>query len=292
MALIYKSFVLSFSVLGRMIWPLLGVFVVATVIWGILSMLSLGYSDVISGPITATFIALMGMRAAFSVLGDNSKTSYDILALYAVLYGLVLMIAKAGAVLVSNFSAVIFADWQLGTAVSVQNLVNAERALQSGFALYAISANIVFTFVLYTLVHVAMAVPLASAACRAGHRSKHTGFFHGFGRKFIPLFCVFTLTFFLQFFFNLISAFFALLMLFGSFVAMIFFQTVPDFDPEFIITGVLAGLGLIWLHAWGWTASAMALIDSDQAMSEKQTKVQAFNPTPELDLRALRKSRE
>ncbi|WP_171176835.1 hypothetical protein [Ruegeria sp. HKCCD8929] len=291
MGLIVKSFTLSFGVFGRMILPILAIMVVSSILWGLLNLVSGGYLSFLSGPITATFIGLFGIRTALALMGDNRRTEYEILILYSVLYGVFLLIAKGGALLLSDIAAVAYADWRLGDAVSFRNFLNAEKSLQLAFGFYALSAKAVVSLVMYTSVCVVMAVPLASAARAAGRGTTSAGFFAGAGRSFIPLFCIFAVSFFLQFFFELFTSLFAMIPLLLSVISVVFSQTIPDFDLDALLKGAAASAGLLWLHSWIWAASAVALVKADQSSEQQLTAAPAQAATT-IDMRALRKSRE
>lgn len=291
MGLVIKSFTLSFGVFGRMILPILAITVVSSIVWSLLNLISGGYANYLSGPITAAFISLFGIRAALSLMGDNRRTEYESLILYSVLYGVFLLIAKGAALMLSDLAAVVYADWKLGDALSFRNFVNAEESLQFSFAFYALSAKAVVSLVIYTAVHVVMAVPLANAARAAGSGAMSAGFFKGAGRSFIPLFCIFFVPFFLQFFFGLFTFLFAIIPLFLSVISIVFFQEIPDIELDMLLPGIAASAGLLWLHSWVWAASAIALVNSDQS-SEQQRTTASTQAAVKTDMRAWRKARE
>jgi len=291
MRLIAKSFILSFGVFGRMIFPILAIFVVSSIVWSLLNIASGGYAGYLSGPFTAVFISLFGIRTALSLMGDNRRTDYPSLIVFSVLYGIFFFIAKGGALMLSDFAAVFYADWKLDEAISLRNFANAEASLQRAFAFHALSAKAVVSLVLYTAVYVIMAVPLANAARAAGRGAMDAGFFKGAGRSFIPLFCIFALSFFLQFFFGLFTFLFAIIPLFLSVVSIVINQTIPDYDFAVILNGIAASAGLLWLHSWIWAASAVALMKREQSSERRRTAALSQVMTT-ADIRALRKSRE
>ncbi|WP_147435936.1 hypothetical protein [Litoreibacter meonggei] len=256
-----------------------------------LSFATAGYADYLSGPITATFISLFGIRTALSLMGDHRRTGYDILALYSVLYGVFILVAKGGVLLLSNIVAVVYADWSLGDAISLRSFKSAEESLQFLFAFQAFSAKAIVSLVMYTIVYVVMAVPLANAARAAGQGATSVGFFSGFGRSFVPLFCIFAVVFFLQFFFNMFTFFLAIVPLFLSVISIVLFQTVPNIDLDTILRGIAASAGLLWLHSWVWTASAVALVKNDES-SPQPREVSPPQETVAVDIQALRKSRQ
>lgn len=290
MGLIIKSFILSFGVAGRMILPAIAISIAAGVVWSLLNLISGGYADYVSGPITTTFVSLFGIRMALSLLGDSRPTQYEFLALYAVLYGLFLLVAKGAALMLADVAAVLYSDWKLGDAISLRSFADAERSLQFAFAFHALSAKAVSSLVLYSAVSVAMAVPLASAARAAGRGAANRGFFNGFGQAFLPLFLVFSVSFFLQFFFNLFALFFGLVPIVLSLVSIVFFQTMPEVDADVVLKGLAASAGLLWLHAWIWSASAVALTQWETAGAKPQDELPEQEKTA-VDMRALRKSR-
>ena len=234
MGLIIKSFILSFSVFGRMILPVFAITVVSTIVWSLLNAITGGYATYLSGSITATFVSLFGIRVALSHLGEYSRTEYEGLILYSVLYGVFLFIAMGVALTLVDIAAILYADWKLGEAISFRNIANAKQSLQLAFAIHAFSAKAIAALVVFTAVQVAMAVPLAGAARAAGHGSMSAGFFNGFGHSFMPLFFIFAVSFFLQFFFDLFTFLFATLPIFLSVISIVFHQTLPDFDPEIL----------------------------------------------------------
>jgi hypothetical protein len=291
MELITKSFLLSFGVLGRMFLPIIAIVIASSIVWGLLSYITAGYAGYVSGPITATFISLFGIRVALSLMGDHRRTGYDSLALYAVLYGVFMLIAKGGVLLLSNVAAVIYADWSLGDAISLRTFKNAEESLQFLFAFQALSAKAIVSLLAYTAVYVVMAVPLANAARAASQGATSVGFFNGFGRSFVPLFCIFGVVFFLQFFFGLFTFFLAIVPLFLSVISLVVFQTVPNIDLDTVLNGVAASAGLLWLNSWVWAASAVALVQGDEN-SPLPREVSPPQEAKTVDLKALRKSRQ
>ena len=290
MSIIFKSFIFSFGVAGRMILPILAVFVASSLLFGLLNGISGGLVSYVSGPITATCITLLGIRAAFSLMGDSDKIEYETLSLYSVMYGLFLLVATGVAVALSDFAAFVYADWQLGHGITLDSLLNAEKSLQFSFAYHALSAKAVVGLLGYTAIYAAMAVPLASAARASGRGAMSERFFNGFGRSFIPLFCIFAISFFFQFFFNLFAALLGVIPLLLSVVSLVLTQSLPDFELSFVLKGLAASLGLLWLHSWVWTASAVALLESDQNPKLRDNAEPDVVPAP--NLRALRKSRQ
>ncbi len=115
-----------------MILPIFAIVIASSIVWGLLSFITAGYADYVSGPIPAPFISLFGIRVALSLLGDPRRTGYDSLALYSVLYGVFILIAKGGVLLLSDVVAVIYADWSLGDAISLRNFKSAEAARDYG----------------------------------------------------------------------------------------------------------------------------------------------------------------
>lgn len=280
----------SFGVAVHMILPIIAVFVASSLIFGLLDGLSGGLAGYVSGPITATCITLLGIRAALSLMGETDKIGYETLLLYAVIYGLFLLVATGAAVALSDLAAFAYADWQLGYGIALDTLLNAEKALQFSFAYHALSAKAVVGLLGYTAVFAAMAVPLASAARATGQSAMSASFFNGFGHCFIPLFCIFAVCFFLQFFFNFLASLFAVIPLLLSVVSLVLTQSLPDFELGIVLRGLAASVGLLWLHSWIWAASAVALQKSDQSHKIKRDIETAAVAAP--DLRALRKARQ
>lgn len=292
MNIIIKSFTLSFGVAGRMILPVLAVFVASSVIFGLMNGISGGLVSYISGPITATCITLLGIRAALSLIGDHDQIGYEVLSLYSVIYGIFMLVATGAAVAFSDLTALVYADWQLGQGFALDSLLNAEKSLQFAFAYHALSAKAVVGLVVYTAVYAVMAVPLASAARATGRGAMSAGFFNGFGRSFIPLFIIFAISFFLQFFFNFLTALYAVFPLLLSVVSLVLTQSLPDFELNIILRGLAASAGLLWLHSWIWAASAVALLKNEQTIKHKPDAAPASDVAPAPNMRALRKARE
>ncbi len=291
MRLILDSFFLSFGVFSRMIFPVLAIVILSSVVWGLLNLISGGYAGFISGTVTATFISLFGIRVALSLLGDNHRTAYETLVLYSVLYGLFLLIAKGAVLMLSDVVAVAYAEWKFDGGITIRNFVNAERSLQVAFSLHAMSAKAIVSMVFYTTVFVVMAVPLASAARGVGHGTMSVGFFNGVARSFIPLFLIFSVSFFLQFFFDLFTFLFAIVPLFLSIFSIVIFQSVPDIDLDVLLRGLAASAGLLWLHSVIWAASALAFVKYDGASKPSRGSAPSQVET-NTDMRALRKARE
>lgn len=136
-----------------------------------------------------------------------------------------------------------------------------------------------------------MAVPMASAARASGYGASDGRFFTGFGRSFIPLFCVFFVSIFLQIYFGVITFLYALVPLVISFFSLGLTQSLPDFDPDFILKGVLASAALLWLNSWLWSVSALAVLKSEPSGAPR-TPARPPVADAATDLRALRKSRD
>lgn len=290
MSIILKSFILSFGVFGRMVLPALAISIAAGVVWSVLNVISGGYADYVSGPITATFMSLFGIRVALSLMGERDATDYRMLVLSSVLYGVFLLIVKGAALVLIDAAALLYSGAKLGGAISFRDFANAEGSLQFAFAVHAMSAKAFLSLLLYSAISVVMAVPLASAARAAGSRASSAGFFAGAGRAFVPLFCIFTVAFFLQFFFNIFALIFGFLPVFLGVVSIVMTQTLPDFDPALILKGIAASVGLLWLHSWVWAASAVALTQSEGAVDRPREAAPAHAAKP-TDIRGLRKSR-
>ena len=290
MGLILKSFALSFGVFARMILPSLVILVVAGLVWTLVHALTGGVLKFASAPITATLMSLFGIRAALGMLGNSGRADMSMLAVCAVIYGLLLFALQAVALMVIDLGALSYALWQAGEAFSLENLARVASSISHAFALNAISAKALLSLTLYTSVAVLMAVPLAAAARAAGAGAGPSGLFYGAGRCFIPLFLIFALCFFLQFFFGLLTSLFAVVPLLLSLVSVVAFQTIPDLNADMVLKGLAASAGLLWLHAWIWAASALALVKSDTQISKPAPSAQSEAQTAP-DMRAWRKAR-
>ncbi len=275
-----------------MILPVLAVFVASSVVFGLLNLISGGLASYVSGPITVTFITLLGIRAALAMMGDHDQVGYDVLSLYSVMYGLFLLVATGVVVALSDFAGLVYANWQLGQEFTLDSLVDAEKSLQLVFLYHGLSAKAVVGLLGYTAVYVVMAVPLASAARATGRKAMSTPFFNGIGYSFIPLFLIFAVSFFLQFFFDILAKLFAVFPLVLSVLTVVFTQTIPDFNLDVILLGVSAGAGLLWLHSWMWAASAVALIKNDETTEQRPAVASEPDVVATADIRALRKARQ
>ncbi|WP_120634680.1 hypothetical protein [Ruegeria sp. EL01] len=210
MMIILNSIPLSFGVFVRMIFPVILISVASMVVWAILNIVTLGMASYISGPVTAVFISLFGIRAALAIKGDLRRTDLTILALNSLLYGVFFIAVIGGLAVFANVVAVLFALWTLGEPISLSALSEAAKPIQISFAFLAVGSKIVLAYILLAVVYTVMAVPMASAARGAGQGALSRGFFNGFGRSFLPLFCVFFVSIFLQFFFDVFTALFAI----------------------------------------------------------------------------------
>lgn len=297
MTLIIKSFLLSFGVFGRMIFPALVVVVVLSLTGGILSSFTGGHSEMLFKPISATFLSLFGIRMALSLIEgqrrvDYGRVDYGLLFVYAVLYGLFFFVVKGVALTLIDAIALLSAEKGVDGAVTFRNFVDAEAALKAEFAFYAFSVKAILSLVIFTSIPVVMAVPLAGAARSAGARAPESRFFNGVGQSFVPLFCIFAVSFSLQFFFELFSTVLGVFPLIVAVIAFVFSQSIPEPDQILaMFTGVLALAGLLWLHSWIWAASAVALLQTDDAPKPPR-KRDPDEDAPAVDIRALRKSRQ
>ena len=83
MVLIFSSFLLSFRVLARVAFPALGILLLSVVFWIVVGIFTLGISGLISGPATAAFLSLVGIRAALSFQAPLPSTEFKLLAAYS-----------------------------------------------------------------------------------------------------------------------------------------------------------------------------------------------------------------
>lgn len=291
MGLIFKSFIMSFGLTGRMILPSIGIVIVSALLTGVLNSFTGGFASVLSEPVTSAFITLFGIRVALTMMGNTSRTEYKILMLYAFLYGVAFFIASAVILIVSVGFAMLYASWQTGSGMTLYDVRNAMRSVEPNFAAFAISAKMLVFLTLTASVNALMAIPVANAARAAGSGAMGAGFFKGFGRSFIPLFSVFWIVMFLQFFFGILAFFFALAPLFMLTFTFLFTQSLPDIDLWFVVTGLAAGLGLLFLNCWTYAAAAVALGENSEAIAKKSAPPTPPRPT-QMDIRSLRKSRE
>ena len=291
MDVIIKTFTLSSSVTFRMIRPILGILIASIIISALLNIVTAGYANYVIGPITAAFISLFGIRTALSILGDNRPPMYEMMILYAVMYGLFFIIAKGVVLQLPGVIYALYENWNLNGVISIWSFLEADRLLHRGLSLRHFREEAILLFVLFTSIYVVMAVPMANAARAAGQGSPSTSFFNGFGRSFIPLFCIFSITFVLQFFFGFLASLYALVPIVLSIVSFVISFTIPIPDLDTVVNGVVASIALLWLHSLVWSASAVALKKRDE-ISGPVRPVKAPPPAEKPDLRALRKSRE
>lgn len=277
-----------------MIVPVLLVSLASIPVWFALSLVTLGMASHVSGPITAVFISLLGMRVALAFKGDRRRTDFKTLALYSVLYGICFTITLAAIALVSAVIGLIFTLWQMGEPISLDALKEAAERAPLGFAFLALGGQLVLAYVLIAAGYSAMAVPMASAARGAGHGAPSRGFFNGFGRNFIPLFCIFLVAILLQFAFEAFTFLLAQIPLFLSIFSVVLTGDLPDFDLQVILKGLASCAALLWVNALMWSASALALLkfEGNDTPGTPATPALAANAEPAPDIRALRKSRE
>ncbi len=292
MLLIINSFILSFSVCIRMIVPFFVIGIASMVVWTVLNIPTFGFAGLVSGPITATFISLFGIRVALAIKGDTRRYELRVLILNATRYGLFIFVLNSILIWIGTLATALYASWQVGEGLSFWTVKEATESAQIAFTFLWVGSNAIVVTLALAAIGAAMAVPLASGAREASHRAPSARFFYGVWQSFLPLLCVFIVTSFVQIFFQLYSFLFAVIPILVSVFSLIVSQTLPDFELDFILKGVAATVGLIWLNAWAWSASALALLkfDSDPAAQPDSTP-SADAPTS-ADIRALRKSRE
>ena len=292
MTLILTSFIQSFGVFARMILPVLGIFVASILFWAVANMITLGYVQHISTPVTAAFIALFGMRVALSMKGDKGGTDLKFLVLYAVVFGIILMIAKGLMVLLAYGIAILATEFNLSDLGSFRTLADAEETVQGAFVLHAFSLLTVLSVIFLAAVLAAFAITMAAAARAAGVGASEKGFFWGFGRCFIPLFLICLITYVPQFVFGIISSLFAFIAVLVAFTSIL--NGSVEFNPDQLLS-MLKGLGacaaLLWLNAWVWSASALAYLSIEGETPKKATPLQDEAAAAPMDLRALRKQR-
>ncbi|MBO9445788.1 hypothetical protein [Ruegeria sp. R14_0] len=288
--LILNSLLLSIRVTLRMIVPILVIMLASIIVWTVLGVFTLGMAGYISEPVTTAFITLFGIRVALELKGDKRHTDFRAMVLYSAMYGLFFAAALAVIVFAINLSAIGFAMWQVGEPFSFTALQNAARSTQVAFAFIAVGSSLIAKCIALAAFYAVMAVPLASAAQASGLRAPSHAFFNGFGRSFIPLFCVFFASIFLQVYFGFFTTLYALLPILLSVVSVITEQALPDFDLEFILKGVASGGALLWLNAWLWSISALAFLKTEDTGTPHPVEPVVSDPLQ--DIRALRKSRE
>ena len=168
--------------------------------------------------------------------------------------------------------------------------------MQFAFALHALSLKALLSLTFLVALPAAIAVPMAAAARSIGHNAPSENLFKGFGQSFLPLFAIFFVCYFFLFFFEI----FAALFLFVAFMVTSAYINLITLDFSAIqvgllLKGLLACLLVVWLHAWIWAASALALIKFEKSpKSRAQSQKNAPPPKPEMvtqDIRALRKAR-
>lgn len=292
MILILRSFLLSFSVCIRMIVPFFVIGIASMIVWTVVNILTLGLASLVSGPITATFISLFGIRVALAIKGDMRRYELSVLILNAARYGLFIFVLNSILIWVSNLATALFASWQVGEGLSFWTVKEATESAQIAFTFLWLGSNAIVVTVVLAATSAAMAVPLASGAREASHRAPSARFFYGVWQSFLPLLCVFLVTSFVQIYFQLFSFLYTTVPIFMSVVTLIVAQTLPDFELDFILKGVAATAGLVWLNAWAWSASALALLKFDRDPTSQPNTTRSADAPTSADIRALRKSRE
>ncbi|MEL6519824.1 MAG: hypothetical protein AAFQ66_02610 [Pseudomonadota bacterium] len=274
-----------------MIGPVIAITILSIIISLVLNLLTFGLASLILEPAIPIFFTLFGIRVALSAMGEHTRPSYGILALYSVIYGLIMVFAKGTVLTISGLVGVAYGEWQMEDAISIRTFAEAADPLQTAFVLHTLSATTILSFVLYCVVHAVIAVPMAGAARSAGHNANSSSFMDGFGRAFVPLFCIFAVVFFLQFFFEFFALLFAIFPLLIEVLSFLITLSVPDIDLIVVLKGLAAAAGLLWFNSWMWAASALALRQTDEKQHRKR-KVEKQPVATTTDIRKLRKSRE
>ena len=290
MLIILRSFLMSFGVALRVIVPAIGIFVATAVLASLFNPISGGLAGVVSGPISTVFLGLVGVRIALAHLGDRSAADHQFIFLQAVVFALIFYFAKGIAIVASQLIALAFAGWQTGVGFSVAGIVSADQSLQTLFLLNTFAINTVVGWLLYAAVFAVLAIPFANAARSSGRGDRGHGTFFGFGRQFVPVFVVYAVSVFLQFFLGLYHFVVAIVPLVIGLILVVSNQVVPNVEWEIILRGVAASFGLLWLQAWTWSACALALKAVDKADGGMTAKAPV--KAHDVDVRELRKSRE
>ena len=289
MGLIIKSLVLSLPVMARMILPILGIFLASIVVWIVADIITLGYASHVSQPVTAMFIAMVGIRAALGLMGERQHVDWRVLGALSVAFGIALLLAKKALVILAIVIAVLVSEWHLSDIGSLFTLETAEESVSRQFELHLLSITAGLSFLFLVAAPVAMAVPIAAGAHSAGSGARHYGFFEGFAKSFVPLFIVFAVAYFLMFFFSLAAQLYGFITMLYAIIAVL--GDPQDFQmiqAENVFRAVVSCLGLLWLHAWTWSASALAFAKFKGKAEAQRVAVKAPSP---VDLRALRKAR-
>jgi len=275
-----------------MIVPAIVISIISIIVWGLISIPTAGYSNYVSQQITTTFITLYGIRMALELKGDRRRTDLGILILKSVLYGGFIFALISALIWLVSLVTAVYAAWQLGDHLSLLTIKDATRDAVFAFTFLWLGSKIAVSIVVLAIVNAVMAVPLANAARTSGQGVSDNGFFFGIGRRFIPLFLIFFLSFFPQLYFQFFGFVYAIAPLFFSIFSFVFFQSIPEFDPEVILKGLAASAGVPWLSSWTWSAAALALLSLDGDEPARKEPEPSPEPVSSSDIRALRKSRE
>lgn len=274
-----------------MIVPLIGIFLVSLVVWSLLGLISGGLAAYVNESITGMFITLFGIRVALSLTGDQRATDYRMLIVYAVTYGLAVMIASGATMFATDLLALLAAGETTGGKITLWNYANSEKRLQAAYFLTAFAWKAPLALVLFTTVYVLFAVPIANAARAAGHGAPSAAFLSGIGKHFVPLCVVFGTSFLFQFFFDIFTILYVTLPLFAASLQLVFDQTLADIDFVEILRGMAFAAGLLWLKSWTWSASALALT-MGEAKTRSKSELSRGQRQEMNDIRALREARQ
>jgi len=175
------------------------------------------------------------------------------------------------AIVIPDFVTAIYTHWKYGEAISLTSFVNTDKLLMSAIGYQELTLQAVVSFAIYVAICVIMVVPLASVARSAGRGAKSAGFFDGAGRSFIPLFCIFSVSIFFQFFFGLLSVLMVSLPIALALLSMLITQSLPDLDHIRILQGLAVSGGLLWLQSWTWAAAALALVKNEKITEQQHS---------------------
>ena len=296
MVLIFSSFLLSFRVLARVAFPALGILLLSVVFWIVVGIFTLGISGLISGPATAAFLSLVGIRAALSFQAPLPSTEFKLLAAYSVAYGVMLAVGKKALVTASILVAIFATTWSLEGLSSAWSLEDADQSVQTMFVLRTVSLHAILSAALLAALPAALAVPMAGMAHSLSAGAPSRGIFEGFGRSFLPLCLIFFLCTFFLFFFHIFSFIFILVpfALAKAYADLVSFN-FSAIEIDFVLKAVGALLALGWVNAWMWAASALAFRKYEETNPAGPAgRAKAAQPAPEIvtqDIRALRKAR-
>ncbi len=293
MRLILESFLLSFGILWRVLIVFPFIAAASFVLMLGLGFVTLGLAIPVILLISATFAALVAMRAGLQARGVWNTPSLGRLVKASAGFGVfqvLIYILFGGAAGLAIYALTLYGVEDLGTAFETFDPADmwsfvAQTPLTLAIGLIATAA--------IAAIFTAIQVPMAAAAFSASERGPNHHFFWGMGASFLPILIVLAATFAINIGFGVqlrVQVFVAYAVTYAGLV--LFQQPVQSFDYALLATGLLNVAISLWLYSWSSAAAALGYLRHREWLQAEEARSLVHDRIAPDDLRSLRKSRQ